>query len=227
MCLITALLGLTGTMLNSRPILAFYNLLLWPTLAVLLLVGYTSYKKQALNLDRKLNQAWSQFFDDNARLRIQNNVSMNLPIQVLDTTNALLYSSIVVDIMILYVRFSMLFSVWCLLILVQRTDEATFSKRCYPRTSLPGCKGKLFRVEKKMLEEIAAYAFLVVPVHLFNICIGLLCSNHVNRTFGKGLMPRTYRLRWVFEKLIWVLDGSLDKGCPAVCWMSERMQFSH
>lgn len=74
MCIITALLGLTGTMLNSRPILAFYNLLLWPSLAAILVVGYTSYKKQNLNLDRKLNQAWSQFFDDEARLRIQNNV---------------------------------------------------------------------------------------------------------------------------------------------------------
>ena len=74
MCMITALLGLTGTMLNSRPILAFYNLLLWPTLAAILVVGYSSYKKQALNLDRKLNQAWSQFFDDVARLRIQNTV---------------------------------------------------------------------------------------------------------------------------------------------------------
>lgn len=74
MCLITALLGLTGTMLNSRPILAFYTLLLWPTLAAILIVGYSSYKKQALSLDRKLNQAWSQFFNDAARLRIQNNV---------------------------------------------------------------------------------------------------------------------------------------------------------
>ena len=75
MCFVTALLGLTGTMLNSRPILAFYNLLLWPTMAAILVVGYISYKKQALNLDRKLNQAWSQFLDDAGRLRVQNNVS--------------------------------------------------------------------------------------------------------------------------------------------------------
>lgn len=75
MCLVTALVGLVGTMLNSRPILAIYNLLLWPTLAAILVVGYTSYRKQALNLDRKLNQAWSQFFDDAARLRLQNSVS--------------------------------------------------------------------------------------------------------------------------------------------------------
>jgi hypothetical protein len=74
MCLMTALLGFTGAILNSRAILAFYNLLLWPTLAAILVVGYSSYKKQALNLDRKLNQAWSQFLDDASRLRIQNSV---------------------------------------------------------------------------------------------------------------------------------------------------------
>lgn len=75
MCVVTALVGLVGTMLNSRPILAIYNLLLWPSLVAIMVVGYTSYRKQALNLDRKLNQAWSQFFDDAARLRLQNSVS--------------------------------------------------------------------------------------------------------------------------------------------------------
>lgn len=75
MCLVTALVGLVGTMLNSRPILAIYCLLLWPSLAAILVIGYTTYRKQALNLDRKLNQAWSQFFDDAARLRLQNSVS--------------------------------------------------------------------------------------------------------------------------------------------------------
>jgi hypothetical protein len=44
--------------------------------------------------------------------------------------------------------------------------------------------------------QIATTAFSIVPVHLFNIFIALLCSNHVNRSFGKGLVPRQYRLRW-------------------------------
>jgi hypothetical protein len=74
-------------------------------------------------------------------------------------------------------------------------DQATFSKRCYPRTALPGCKGKLFRFEKEMLHQIAMTTFAIVPVHLFNIFVALLCANHVNRSFGKGLMPRQYRLR--------------------------------
>lgn len=74
-CLITSLLGLTGTILNSRPILAFYNVLLWPTLVAVLVVGYSAYKKEHHMLDRKLNQLWSQSFDDLDRLRIQNTVS--------------------------------------------------------------------------------------------------------------------------------------------------------
>ena len=66
--------------MNSRPILAFYNLLLWLALCAILVVGYAAYKKQALNLDRKLNEAWSQFFGDGERLRLQNNVGIRPPI---------------------------------------------------------------------------------------------------------------------------------------------------
>lgn len=68
------MVGLTGVLLNSRPILAFYNLLLWPTLLSMCLVGYTSYKRGNLQIDRKLNQTWSQFLDDEERLRIQNSL---------------------------------------------------------------------------------------------------------------------------------------------------------
>jgi len=67
--------GLCGTILNSRPILSLYAFLLWPTLVSLLVVGYSSYKRENLRLDRKLNMAWSRYFDDLDRLRIQNNVS--------------------------------------------------------------------------------------------------------------------------------------------------------
>jgi hypothetical protein len=74
LCLFSSLVGLTGLLLNSRPILAFYAPLLWPCLLSLCLVGYTSYKRGALQLDRKLNQAWSQFVDDQDRLRIQNSL---------------------------------------------------------------------------------------------------------------------------------------------------------
>lgn len=55
--------------------------------------------------------------------------------------------------------------------------------------------------------QIATTAFSIVPVHLFNIFIALLCSNHVNRSFGKGLVPRQYRLRWDLQA-----DGANDRG---------------
>jgi hypothetical protein len=37
-------------------------------------------------------------------------------------------------------------------------------------------------------------AFLLVPVHIFCIVAALLCSNHVTYRFGKGMMPKAYRL---------------------------------
>ncbi|KAG0150941.1 hypothetical protein CROQUDRAFT_130378 [Cronartium quercuum f. sp. fusiforme G11] len=70
-CLLTGLTGVTGTILNSRKILAIYNLMLWPGLACVLVIGYVAYKRLSLNLDLKLNQAWSQVYDPTARLRLQ------------------------------------------------------------------------------------------------------------------------------------------------------------
>ncbi|WWD17728.1 hypothetical protein CI109_102169 [Kwoniella shandongensis] len=156
LCIFSSLIGLTGVLLNSRPILAFYNLLLWPTLLSMCLVGYTSYKRGSLQLDRKLNQAWSQFLDDGERLRVQN-------------------------------------SLRCCGYFNPRHD-ATYSKRCYPRTTLPGCKSNWMRFERQKLHEFSTAAFGTIPFHLMNIVLALLCSNHVNRTFGKGMTPPGYRL---------------------------------
>lgn len=61
-------------MLNSKPILTVYNILMWPTFVCVLIVGSSSYRRHNLQLDRKLNEAWSQDYSDRARLRIQNNV---------------------------------------------------------------------------------------------------------------------------------------------------------
>lgn len=36
--------------------------------------------------------------------------------------------------------------------------------------------------------------FSIVPVHILIILAGLLCSNHVTYRFGKGMMPKAYRL---------------------------------
>ncbi|KAJ7681477.1 hypothetical protein B0H17DRAFT_942963, partial [Mycena rosella] len=72
--------------------------------------------------------------------------------------------------------------------------EATPSARCFPRTALPGCKGKLFRFERANLALVWAAAFSLVPLHLLNVLVALLCANHVTARFGEGIMPRRYRL---------------------------------
>ncbi|OCF33904.1 hypothetical protein I316_04246 [Kwoniella heveanensis BCC8398] len=150
-------IGVTGVLLNSRPILAFYNLLLWPTLLSLCLIGYTSYKRGTLQLERKLNQTWSQFLNDEERLRIQNSL-----------------------------RCCGYYNPF---------HDATYSKRCYPRTILPGCKSKWIKFERDKLHDFTVAAFSTIGVHLLNIVIAILSSNHVDETFGKGLTPAAYRLR--------------------------------
>ena len=69
--ILTSIIGISGALLNSRPILAFYTLLLWPCLISMLTIGYTSFKRSTFALDRKLNEKWSKGFDPGARLVIQ------------------------------------------------------------------------------------------------------------------------------------------------------------
>ena len=44
------------------------------------------------------------------------------------------------------------------------------------------------------LQRWYTVAFALVPFHLFVMVAGLLCSNHVTYRFGKGMMPKAYRL---------------------------------
>ncbi|KAI0823972.1 hypothetical protein BC628DRAFT_1411230 [Trametes gibbosa] len=155
--LLTFLVGISGALLNSRPLLAVYALLLWPALISMLVIGYTAYKRATFALDRKLNLAWSQWYTPLGRHIIQ------------DALHCCgFYSAL---------------------------HEAAPSARCYPRTPLPGCKGKLLRFERASLAGVWGAVFALVPVHLVNIAVALLCANHVTRAFGKGLTPRRYRLR--------------------------------
>ncbi|KAI9263700.1 hypothetical protein BY458DRAFT_438650 [Sporodiniella umbellata] len=68
------------------------------------------------------------------------------------------------------------------------------SNKCFPRTLLPGCKFKYQTFTKEALRLTWIVAFSMIPVHLFVMFTGLLCSNHINRKFGKGLPPKIYRL---------------------------------
>ncbi|KIY68206.1 hypothetical protein CYLTODRAFT_351740 [Cylindrobasidium torrendii FP15055 ss-10] len=154
--LFTSIIGITGLILNSRPILAVYALLLWPALMSMLAIGYTSYKRHAYALDHKLSFFWSQYFTPLGRLLIQNSLHC-----------CGFYSPL---------------------------HDAVPSRRCFPRTGLPGCKSKLWRFERTQLATVWQTTFALVAVHLMNIVVSLLCANHVTETFGKGVMPRQYRL---------------------------------
>lgn len=72
--------------------------------------------------------------------------------------------------------------------------DAIPSNNCYTRTPFPGCKGKLYRFEKDNLSFIFGAAFSLIPLHIFNITVALLCANHITKTFGLGIMPMRYRL---------------------------------
>ena len=152
----TSLVGLCGVVLNSRPILAVYCLLLWPSLISLAVVGYSSYKRSEFALNRKLNYAWSEWYGPDDRLAIQTSLGC-----------CGYYNPL---------------------------HQSVPSKRCFARTSVPGCKGKLYVFEKENLRMIWRTAFWLVPLEVLVICLSLLCSNQVTDVFGKGMMPDKYRL---------------------------------
>ncbi|KIY48379.1 hypothetical protein FISHEDRAFT_35328 [Fistulina hepatica ATCC 64428] len=156
MLLLAALLGLTGTLLNSRPILAVYAVLLWPALIATAVIMYVSYRRATFALDRKLSAAWSADLTPLGRLVIQ------------DALRCCGFYG--------------------------PTHEATPSGRCYPRSPLPGCIGRLLRLERVRLKQTWRTVLGLVPVHVVNMVTATLCANHVTRRFGKGLTPRRYRL---------------------------------
>jgi len=187
-----ALVGTTGALLNSRPILAVYTLLLWPAFISMLVIGYTSYKRSTFSLDRKLNLAWSQYYTPLGRLLIQESLKC-----------CGFYDAL---------------------------HEATPSKRCYPRTSLPGCKGKLYRFERDNLALIWSATFALVPLHIVNIVVALLTANHMTNTFGKGITPKRYRLcsmdvKKDAEKLFGGNDGDASMARPVISRVSSSIVF--
>jgi hypothetical protein len=72
--------------------------------------------------------------------------------------------------------------------------EATISQTCYARSVLSGCKKPYLDYERLVLGRWYIIAFGIVPIHIAIIFAGLLCSNHVTYRFGKGMMPKAYRL---------------------------------
>jgi len=72
--------------------------------------------------------------------------------------------------------------------------EATMSQTCYSRSILSGCKLPYINFQRMVLKNWYIASFALVPVHIFVMVCGLLCSNHVTYRFGKGMMPKRYRL---------------------------------
>ncbi|KIM82161.1 hypothetical protein PILCRDRAFT_470144 [Piloderma croceum F 1598] len=72
--------------------------------------------------------------------------------------------------------------------------EATISQTCYARSILPGCKKHYLQFEQLVLTRWYTVAFAIVPFHILIMVAGLMCSNHVTYRFGKGMMPKAYRL---------------------------------
>ncbi len=168
--LLASLVGITGTLLNSRPILAVYVLFLSPSLLSFVSVGYLTYKKANFSLDGKVSEAWHNWYSPGARAVIQG------------ALGCCGWSS--------------------------PLHAAAASGACYARSPLPGCHGPLVRFERDILSSVAGTVFSLVPLHLANIFVGLLCANHVTRRFGKGITPARYRLT--------AHDIILSAGPPAV-----------
>jgi hypothetical protein len=153
---LTSLVGMTGTLLNSRPILAVYVLLLFPSFISFVSVGYVTYKKASFSLDAKASEAWNLWYSAGARTVLQGALGCcgwSAPLH-----------------------------------------GAAASGTCYPRSPLPGCHGLLVRLEHDVLTSAWGLVFSLVPLHLTNIFVGLLCANHVTHRFGKGVTPARYRL---------------------------------
>ena len=72
--------------------------------------------------------------------------------------------------------------------------EAIVSQTCYSRSTLPGCKGPYLKFEQTTLVRWYTIVFAVVPLHIAIMLAALLCANHVTYRFGKGMMPKAYRL---------------------------------
>jgi hypothetical protein len=73
--------------------------------------------------------------------------------------------------------------------------DATVTQVCYSRSILAGCKKPYLDFEKDVLRRWYLKAvFAIVPFRTAVIVTMLFFSDHVTYRFGKGMMPKRYRL---------------------------------
>jgi hypothetical protein len=95
--------------------------------------------------------------------------------------------------------------------------EATVSQTCYSRSILPGCKKHYLQFEQLVLTRWYTVAFAIVPMHICIMFAALLCSNHVTYRFGKGMMPKAYRLSMNSMAVIMDNYAKCVSICPIPC----------
>lgn len=71
LCIITAIIGWTGILLNNRAFLSVYALMLWVSFAFILAPGYIAYKRRTFNLAGKMNHLWSRELTLSGRRMVQ------------------------------------------------------------------------------------------------------------------------------------------------------------
>lgn len=97
--------------------------------------------------------------------------------------------------------------------------EATVSQTCYSRSILPGCKTAYLKFERLVLTRWYTIAFSIVPFHIAIMVAALLCSNHVTYRFGKGMMPKAYRLS--ADSMAIIMDNYAQ--CVSICLIFSNM----
>jgi hypothetical protein len=73
-----------------------------------------------------------------------------------------------------------------------------------------------------VLKRWYTVAFSLVPLHIIVMVAGLLCSNHVTYRFGKGMMPKAYRLGVDSMALIMENYARYVDALRVVCCLSSH-----
>ncbi|KAF8890126.1 hypothetical protein BD779DRAFT_1671481 [Infundibulicybe gibba] len=94
--------------------------------------------------------------------------------------------------------------------------EATISPTCYARSILPGCKLRYLNFQRMVLDRWSLISFALVPLHIGVMVSALLCSNHVTYRFGKGMMPKAYRLS--LQSMAVIMDNYTQQLAEQYGW---------